>query len=136
MDKRLFFILLMCPMFFTTWATTTKDNDKEQQWSVKAGIGTSAAETESSNNRTFYSSPDASSNLFYFKAIIISRPNLRFRVECTLNKQDCWITFRKISGCYGSTLQVSQSVQNIIFYLRSGWFKHTQEPLHKPTSLT
>lgn len=54
MDKRLFFILLTCPMFFTTWATTPEDNDKEQQWSLKAGIGTSTAETESSDNRIFY----------------------------------------------------------------------------------
>ena len=136
MGKRLFFILLMWTTFITTWATTTKDNDKEQQWSIKAGIGTSTAETESSNNRTFYSSLTHRAISSIFKAIIISRPNLRFRVECTLNKQDYWITFRKISGCYGSTQQVSQLVQNIIFYLRSGWFKHTQEPLLKPTFLT
>ena len=64
MDKRLFFILLMWTTFVTAWATTPEDNDKAQQWSLKAGIGTSAAETESSDNRTFYNSPDASSNLF------------------------------------------------------------------------
>lgn len=76
MDKRLFFILLMWTTFVTTWATTSEDNDKEQQWSVKAGIGTSTAETESSNNRTFYSSPDASSNLFYLQGDYYLTPKL------------------------------------------------------------
>ena len=76
MDKRFFFILLMWTTFITTWATSTKDNDKEQQWSVKAGIGTSSAETESSNNSTFYSSPDASSNLFYLQGDYYLTPKL------------------------------------------------------------